>query len=729
MADLLLELVSEEIPARMQRKAAGDLKTLLTDSLVDNGLTYEAAREFWTPRRLCLDIRGLTARSRDRQELRKGPSVKASEAAIAGFLRATGLNDISQAEIVADAKKGNYYTATLTHPGRTAQEIIAQTLPEILTKFPWPKSMRWGEASQDNSLAPRWVRPLHAILCLFSTEAGQSEVIDFEFAGVRSGRSTYGHRFLSANTAFSVRDVQDYQAKLLAENVVLDGDRRKDIILNDAHNLCFANGLELVEDEALLEEVSGLVEWPQVLMGKFDESFLTIPPEIIRLTIRANQKCFVTRKSGQKRNLANHFILVSNLQATDGGAEIIKGNERVVRARLSDALYFWQTDQTDLPDLASLREPAQHFNLNLAKPLDQRMARLVSLNVTFHAKLGTQGARVERLVKLAELIVSRIDADPLLARRAALLAKADLQTDAVGEFPELQGLMGSRYALLQGEEDAVAQAIEEHYKPQGPSDKVPTAPISVALALADKIDILTGFWTINEKPTGSKDPYALRRAALGVIRLCLARDWHINLLPLFEASLQNYADQGIETTANIKTIAHSLLQFIHERLRVYLKEEGARHDAIEAVLNQTQDDLLQVARRVEALIVFMQSPEGENILTGTKRAMNILMAEEQNDQVIALQQPDPSLFVTAQEHTLFAALKQVKEQIDTHINKGDFAGALGSLNVLHAPIDAFFEHVLVNDENIDIRNNRLILLAQIRAITTQLADFSKPVFK
>jgi len=730
MANLLLELFSEEIPARMQRKAAGDLKKILTDALVDNGLTYEAAREFWTPRRLVIDLRGLTSASRTREEVRKGPSVKAPQQAIAGFLRNAGLSDISQAEIVQDAKKGDYYVATIAHPGRKAQEIIAEILPQILRAFPWPKSMRWGLTNQ--SPAARWVRPLHTIICLFGLDNGESEIIDFEFAGVRSGRITYGHRFLSDNSPLSVRDVQDYQDKLLAAKVVLDGERRKDMILTDARNLCFASGVELVEDEALLEEVSGLVEWPQILMGRFDENFLSMPPEIIRLTIRANQKCFVTRpqafseKGAQSHALSNHFILVSNLQAPDDGEQIIKGNERVVRARLSDALYFWQTDQADLPDLSGLEEAARFFDLDLAKPLDQRMARLAKLNVTFHAKLGTQGARVQRIGALTEMIAPRIGANPSLAKRAALLAKADLQTDAVNEFPELQGLMGYHYALLQGEEQEVARAIEEHYKPQGPSDKVPTTPICVALALADKIDMLAGFWIIDEKPTGSKDPYALRRAALGVIRLCLARDWHIALLPLFEAALQNYVAQGIENSSNTKNIALSLLQFLHERLRVYLKEEGARHDAIEAILDHSQDDLLQVARRVEALIAFIQTPEGGHLLATTRRAVNILAAEELNGHKIEeTHLPDPTLFVTAQEHTLFAALLPMKTQIQAHLEAGDFSGALRSLSSLHGDIDAFFEHVLVNDADVKIRINRLALLAQIRAITTRLADFAK----
>jgi len=728
MADLLLELFSEEIPARMQRKAGGDLKRLLTDALVASGLVYEGAREFWTARRLVLDLRGLSTRSRDHKEQRKGPSVKAPEAAIAGFLRSCGLRDISQAEICTDAKKGDYYVATLTHPGRKAEEILKEIIPQILFKFPWPKSMRWGAASQ-TSVMRRWVRPLHSILCLFGSDVDGWEVIDFEFGGLRSGCMTSGHRFLSKNVMIHVRDARDYQAKMFEQKVVLECERRKDIILADARNLCFAKGVELVEDEALLEEVSGLVEWPQVLMGCFDARFLSIPPEMLRLTIRANQKCFVTRHSRDSQSLSHHFILVSNIEAADGGAEIIKGNERVVRARLTDALYFWQTDQADLPDLAALEGVSSQFELDLSKPLDQRMARLVKLDVTFHAKLGTQAARVKRIAVLAEHIAVLVGADPSWVRRAAHLAKADLQTDAVGEFPELQGLMGRYYARLQGEAEDVAKAIEDHYKPQGPNDSVPTAPVSVALALADKIDMLVGFWVIEEKPTGSKDPYALRRAALGVIRLCLAREWNIHLLVLFDLALKNYVAQGITIKAQEQDIALSLLQFLHERLRIYLKEEGARHDAIEAILTPFQDNVLQAARHVEALIAFIQTPEGDNLLAGTRRAVNILAAEEKSGNKIGADSLDPALFVTTQEQALFLALEQVKSKTHSHLDAGDFSGALGVLSELRLKIDDFFEHVLVNDEERAIRANRLALLAQIRAVTTMLADFSKLTLK
>lgn len=761
MPDLLLELFSEEIPARMQRKAAGDLKKIVTNRLVDCGLVYEAAREYWTPRRLTLDIRGLTPRSKDVHEERKGPSVKAPEQAIAGFLRSAGLNDISEAEIVSDPKKGDFYVAKIVKKGRSAEEIIADIMPDIIRSFPWPKSMRWGSQSADKN-ALHWVRPLKNILCVFGPENADTEVIPFEINGLTSNNITYGHRFLSDGQPIEVKRFDDYVTRLEQEKVILDADRRKEIILADANNLCFAKGLVLVEDDALAEEVSGLVEWPVVLMGEFEESFLAIPPEIIQLTIRVNQKCFVTRKQGTDTGLSNHFILVSNIAAPDGGKEIARGNGKVVRARLSDALYFWQTDQHNLPDLPQLKLSADKLELDLKKPLDQRMARLDHLNVTFHAKLGTQGARVERIAALAVAIAPLVGADPALAKRAALLAKADLQTEAVGEFPELQGVMGHKYALLQNEDESVAQAIEDHYKPQGPTDRIPREPVSIAVALADKIDTLVGFWLIDEKPTGSKDPFALRRACLGVIRLLLVRDWTIHLLPIFKQAIGLLSRHTIERalvayerklstekaretdaaedfsnavrmeeskleyefSAKSEPVLLDLLSFFHERLKVYLKDEGARHDAIEAVLTNDADDLLQVARRVEALISFINTDDGENLLAGSKRAFNILEAEIKKSTKIA-DNVDPELLIEAEEKTLYEAIGKTEKATQSHIDAGDFSGALLSLANLRQPVDAFFEKVLVNDENHAIRANRLALLMRIRSFMCKVADFSK----
>lgn len=802
MPDLLLELFSEEIPARMQRKAAGDLKKMITDGLVEAGLTYEAATAYWTPRRLALDIRGLTVRSKDVHEDIKGPSVSAPEQAIQGFLRKAGLSDVSQAHVHSDPKKGDFYVAHLTKPGRAAEEIVADLVPQTIRNFPWPKSMRWGAASaKPGSL--RWVRPLQSILCTFGPETEETQVIDFDVDGIKSGNVTYGHRFLSDGQAIKVRRFEDYVEKLEKAFVVLDAERRKEIISQDARNLAFASGLELVEDDGLLEEVSGLVEWPVVLMGEFEEEFLAIPPEVIRLTIRANQKCFVTRpsirpfgatqddasrlaspapqhegrgalsphpeearsavsKGEEIQALSNKFILVSNVAARDGGTEIAYGNGKVVRARLSDALYFWHTDQHDLPDLDKLVASAQKFGLDLKKPLDQRMARLDALNVTFHAKLGTQGARVERIRELASQIAPLVGADLTLATRAAVLAKADLQTEVVGEFPELQGAMGRKYALLQGEDAAVAAALEEHYKPQGPSDVVPKDPVSVAVALADKLDTLVGFWTIDEKPTGSKDPYALRRAALGVIRLLLSQEWKFPLLPLFRSAfaalqegqvqrklrefeaklatensgdvdgeqdvdnaLANYEKEiRAEAEASSGPVLADLLSFFHDRFKVHLKEEGARYDAIDAVLTPEADNLLLVARRLEALIVFINEEDGKNLLAGTKRAANILAAEEKKGTKIT-DRVDAGLLREAEEKALFEAVTLASREAEEAIAREDFNGAMRALAKLRGPVDTFFDKVLVNDEDESVRANRLALLDQIRAATGKVADFSK----
>ncbi len=761
MPDLLLELFSEEIPARMQRKAAGDFKKMITDGLVEAGLTYEATTAYWTPRRLTLDVRGLTVRSKDVHEDVKGPSVTAPEQAIQGFLRKAGLTDVSQAHVHSDPKKGDFYVAHLTKPGRAAEEIIAELVPQTIRNFPWPKSMRWGAASSKPG-ALRWVRPLQSILCTFGPETEETVVVEFDVDGIKSGNVTYGHRFLSDGQAIKVRRFDDYVEKLEKAFVVLDAERRKEIISQDAHNLVFASGLELVEDAGLLEEVSGLVEWPVVLMGEFEEEFLAIPPEVIQLTIRVNQKCFVTRKQGETEALSNKFILVSNIAARDGGTEIAYGNGKVVRARLSDALYFWHTDQHDLPDLDKLLASGEKFDLDLKKPLDQRMARLDALNVTFHAKLGTQGARVERIRELASQIAPLVGADPALAARAAVLAKADLTTEVVGEFPELQGAMGRKYALLQGEDESVATALEEHYKPQGPSDFVPKNPVAVAVALADKLDTLIGFWAIDEKPTGSKDPFALRRAALGVIRLVLSQDWKFPLLPLlrsayaslkegqvqrklreFEAkladeksgdvdgeqdvdnALRNLETQArAEIEANAEPLLADLLSFLHDRFKVHLKEDGARHDAIDAVLTSDADNLLLVARRLEALIVFINEEDGKNLLAGTKRAANILAAEEKKGTKVAAH-VDAALLKLDEEKALYAAVNLAAQEAEEAIVREDFGGAMLALAKLRGPVDTFFEKVLVNDEDENVRANRLALLEQIRTATSKVADFSK----
>ncbi|SIP98639.1 glycyl-tRNA synthetase beta chain [Rhizobium sp. RU35A] len=713
MPDLLLELRSEEIPARMQRKAAGDLKKLVTDALVEAGLTYEGAREYWTPRRLTLDIRGLTARSADQREEIKGPSTKAPEQAVQGFLRKAGLAAVSEAQVVSDPKKGDFYVAVVTKPGRPAEEIIGEVMPGIIRAFPWPKSMRSGAASMPKGMrfggidgkgseSLRWVRPLQSIVCLFGPEHDETQVIPFEVDGIVASNITYGHRF-HAPDAITVRRFDDYVTSLEKAKVMLDAERRKDVILHDARDLAFASGLDLVEDEGLLEEVCGLVEWPHVLMGTFEEEYLAIPAEIIRLTIKTNQKCFVTRRQGGE-GLSNRFILISNIEAKDGGQEIIHGNGKVVRARLSDAKHFWTRDQGNLPDLDTLKAAAEKFGLDLKKPLDQRMAKLDALNVTFHAKLGTQGQRVARIRALAAKLAPLVGADPALVDRAVVLAKADLRTEAVGEFPELQGLMGRKYAVLQGEPDEVAAAIEDHYKPQGPSDRLPEGKVGLTVALADKLDTLVGFWSIDEKPTGSKDPYALRRAALGVVRILMERKVRLRLL-----SIIGDAD---------------LLSFFHDRLKVYLRDMGARHDLIDAVLTPAADDLLLVARRVEALTAFITSEDGKNLLAGTKRATQLLAAEEKKGAVVADGVSDELLMLEA-EKALYTAVRAASAKASDAIVQEDFRSAMEALSTLRGPVDRFFEEVLVNDENPAIRANRLALLYAVREATGTVADFSK----
>ncbi|MBB2754263.1 UNVERIFIED_ORG: glycyl-tRNA synthetase beta chain [Rhizobium aethiopicum] len=724
MPNLLLELRSEEIPARMQRKAAGDLKKLVTDALVEAGLSYEGAREYWTPRRLALDIHGLTARSADVREERKGPRTDANEKAIEGFLRGAGLSSVSEAQVISDPKKGDFYVAVISKPGRAAEEIVAEVMPGIIRDFPWPKSMRWGTASSRPG-ALRWVRPLQSIICTFGPEHEETVVIPFEIDGITASNVTYGHRF-HAPEPITVRRFDDYAASLEKAKVILDAERRKDIILHDARDIAFANGLELVEDEGLLEEVSGLVEWPQVLMGSFEEDYLSIPSEIIRLTIKTNQKCFVTRKQGEE-TLSNRFILVSNIQAHDGGKEIVHGNGKVVRARLSDALHFWKRDQGDLPDLETLNASAARFGLDLQKPLDQRMAKLDALDVTFHAKLGTQGARVARIRALAGELAKITGADTALTDRAAVLAKADLRTEAVGEFPELQGLMGRKYAGLQGENASVAAAIEDHYKPQGPSDRVPADRVAITVALADKLDTLIGFWAIGEKPTGSKDPFALRRAALGVVRILLERNVRLPLLKLMsQTSLlaKTSGDAVFAFAADPAETFFDLLSFFHDRLKVYLRDQGARHDLIDAVLTSDADDLLMVARRVEALTAFITSEDGKNLLAGTKRATQLLAAEEKKGTVIA-DGVSAALLKLDAEKELFAAISSASKEAADAVAGEDFRSAMAALSKLRGPVDRFFEDVLVNDEDAAIRANRLALLRLIRQATGTVADFSK----
>jgi len=710
MPDLLLEFRSEEIPARMQRRAAEDLKKLVTDALVERGFLYEGAKAFSTPRRLALHIAGLPARGEAVREERRGPRVGAPEAAVQGFLKGAGLASLDEAQRITDPKKGEFYLAVIERPGRETLDVLAELLPEIIRSFPWPKAMRWGAASAQSG-ALRWVRPLQSIVATFGPETETPEVVPFAVSGIAAGTVTYGHRFLAPGP-IEVRRFDDYIQALERAKVILDADRRKDVILHDARDLAFARGLDLVEDEGLLEEVSGLVEWPVVLMGSFDDAFLDIPAEAIRATIRANQKCFVLRKSGSE-DLAPAFILVSNLLASDGGQAITAGNERVVRARLSDAKFFWETDK--------------------AIRLEDRLPKLDS--IVFHEKLGTQGERIARIAALAKELAPLVGADPALAERAARLAKADLVTEMVGEFPELQGLMGRKYAALQGEHGSVCAAIEEHYKPVGPSDRVPSDPVSIAVALADKLDTLVGFWFINEKPTGSKDPYALRRAALGVIRIIVENGLRLKLtehaFDAYKRLVSAVTKEETESEAFSRIFNSSdgnLLAFFADRLKVYLRDQGARHDLIDAVFALPgQDDLLMVVRRVEALQAFLETEDGKNLLAGVKRASNILRIEEKKDGRAYDAAPDSALAASGEpaERALAEALTGAAATASHAIANEDFAGAMRALSTLRAPVDAFFQDVTVNAPDPGLRENRLLLLNALRAATRAVADFSK----
>ncbi|MBX6425007.1 MAG: glycine--tRNA ligase subunit beta [Variibacter sp.] len=741
MPDLLLELLSEEIPARMQARAADDLKKLVTDRLVDAGLVYEGARAFATPRRLALWVQGLPVMQPAVREERRGPRVGAPEKAIEGFLKSAGLTSIEQAKIERDAKKGAFYVAVIERPGRATIDLLAEILPDVIRTFPWPKSMRWANGSLN------WVRPLHSIVATFGPETEEPDIVPFAVDGIAAGDITRGHRFL-APEPFAVRRLDDYVAKLERAKVVLDAARRQEIILADAKNLAFAQGYELVEDAGLAAEVAGLVEWPVVLMGAFDESFLSIPPEVIRTTIRNNQKCFVLRKPDG--SLAPRFILVANTEPADGGRAIVAGNERVIRARLADAKFFYETD--------------------LKTPLERRLPKLKE--IIFHEKLGTQAERVERIERLARELAPAVGADPDKAARAARLAKADLVTEMVGEFPELQGLMGKYYALAQGEEESVASALEEHYKPLGPSDRVPTDPVAVAVALADKIDTLVGFWAIDEKPTGSKDPYALRRAALGVIRIVLENALRLNLQPILwrhfasvrrdealaeavaaleplQRDIEALSASDIELAIKLEVLisrsgtahvmrgslvqahsdlgeAGSLLAFFADRLKVQLREQGARHDLVDAVFAlEGQDDLLLIVRRIEALARFLDSEDGKNLLAGYKRATNIIRIEEKKDGRTYAGAPRAELYDQAEERELAAAIAEAKREAEAAVAREDFEQAMQAIARLRPFVDAFFDKVTVNVDMPARRENRLKLLNEIREATRAVADFSK----
>lgn len=683
MPDLLIELFSEEIPARMQGKAADDLKKRITDGLVEAGLTYGGAVALSTPRRLTLALEGLLAESPTVREERKGPKVGAPEKAIEGFLRGAGVT-MDQLE-ERDTPKGAVYFATIEKPGRPAAAIIAEVLANTIRNFPWPKSMRWGAGSL------RWVRPLHSILCILTNEAGEAEVVDLDIDGITSGNTTEGHRFMGEGR-FAVTSFEDYSLKLKRNHVVLDPVERAEAIWQDATNQAFASGLEVVEDKGLLKEVAGLVEWPVVLMGAIDEEFLELPPEVLQTSMKEHQKFFSVKNP--KTGRIEKFITVANRETKDQGATILAGNQKVLSARLADAKFFWTND------------------LRVAKSGMEAWTDQLS-NVTFHNKLGTQAARIDRIAALAREIAPVLGVDADLAAQAAKVAKADLSSEMVYEFPELQGLMGRYYAAAAGLPAEVSATCEEHYSPLGPSDDVPTAPVSATVALADKIDTLTGFWAIDEKPTGSKDPFALRRAALGVIRLVLENGVRGGLVDVFAKGYEG-ADSA------------DLLSFFHDRLKVYLKDEGLRHDVIDACLTMPgNDDLTLLVKRARALGAFLQTDDGENLLQGYKRANNILSQAETKDGVEYSFGADVKYSEGDEEKALFAALDQAEAAITPAMQAEDFEAAMTAMAALRAPIDAFFEGVQVNSDNEVVRRNRLNLLNRIRQICGGVADLTR----
>ena len=743
MADLLIELFSEEIPARMQARARDDLKSMVTNGLVDAGLTYASAGAFSTPRRLVLAVEGLTAESAAVREDRKGPSATAPQAAIDGFLRSTGLT-LDQLDRRAD-KKGETLYAVIEKPGRAASAIIAEVLEATIRNFPWPKSMRWGNGTL------RWVRPLHSILCQLTDEAG-STVVPLSVDGIASGNTTRGHRFMGPGV-ITVSGFDDYSTKLKRAFVVLDSDERAAAILQSAQNMAFAAGMELVPDAGLLAEVAGLVEWPVVLLGRIDDAFLGLPPEVLQTSMREHQKFFSVRNPKTAR--IEGFVTVANVETADHGATILAGNQKVLSARLSDARFFWEND-------------LRVARAGMGEWLDGLKT------VTFHNKLGSQSDRITRIAALAREIAPMVGADPDLAYQAATLAKADLRSAMVGEFPELQGLMGIYYARAAGLPEAVALAARDHWKPKGESDTVPTDSVSVAVALADKIDTLTGFWAIDEKPTGSKDPFALRRAALGVIRLVLGNGVRASVVGIsrfafFAHNMQKSADgsqaraieaqtilerlrdysQGLEleireaalrmqldgddfwagfSEISEDTYGHraNLLAFFHDRLKVTLRDQGISHDIIDACLAMPgNDDLTLLVNRARALSDFLKTPDGPNLIQGYKRANTILAQAEAKDGVEYSYGADPKFAETDEERALFTVLDHAEPLITHAMKSEDFATAMTAMATLRAPIDGFFNTVQVNTDNQITRRNRLNLLHRIRTICAGVADLTK----
>ena len=762
MPDLLIELFSEEIPARMQTRAAADLQKLVTNGLVEAGLTYASAAAFSTPRRLTLTLEGMLDASPAVVEERKGPKADAPEKAIEGFLRGAGVTRDQLEE--RDTPKGKILFARINKPGRPAAEIIAEVLEQTIRNFPWPKSMRWGSGSL------KWVRPLHSIVCVMSAEDG-AQIVPLEVDGITSGDITFGHRFLAPD-AIKVTGFEDYEAKLARANVVLRADARAETIWNDATNVAFASGMEVVEDAGLLAEVAGLVEWPVVLMGNIADDFLGLPAEVLQTSMKEHQKFFSVRNP--KTGRIEKFITVANRTTADNGATILAGNEKVLSARLADAKFFWEND------------------LRVAQSEDGMATWVKALeNVTFHNKLGTQAELIERMAVLARELAPLVGADADEAEAAARVAKADLSSEMVYEFPELQGLMGRYYAAAAGMSDAVAAAAQEHYAPLGPSDDVPTAPVSVAVALAEKIDKLTGFWAIDEKPTGSKDPFALRRAALGVIRILVENELvfsfsavvHtsyakiinsvVNTIAVFKEHKIGSGDTAYETYSlvggldeldgglvdeilftefkgrqegvghhegtwvgddkatlrqldSVEKIKADLLSFLHDRLKVYLKDQGIRHDIIDAcIAMEGNDDLTLLVKRACALSETLKTDDGENLIQGFKRANNILTQAEEADGVEYSYGADVKFSETDEERALFKALDDAEAVITPAMEKQDFTTAMSAMATLRAPVDAFFDAVQVNSDNGTVRRNRLNLLSRIRTICTSVADLTK----
>ncbi len=707
MPELFIELRSEEIPARMQKRAAEDLHRLVTDGLAAAGLEFDEAIAHVTPRRLALSVPGLKPSTPDVNEERKGPRADAPEQAVQGFLKSAGVT-LDDCQIVEN-KKGAFYVATISKPGRPTPEVVSKLLPEVIAKFPWPKSMRWGAGNL------RWVRPLQSVITTFN-----GKTVPFEIGGLNSGNKTVGHRFMS-KSQITVKGLKDYIYNLHLANVVVDAGERADIIRSDARKLTARHRLQLVKDEALIQETAGLVEWPVVLIGEFDKAFLDVPAEVIITSIKSHQKCFALRdKSG---DLANRYLLVANLIANDGGKKIVEGNNRVIAARLADAKFFWDMDRKT--------------------SLEDRLPQLDS--ITFHARLGTQRQRIERIERLAGEFARIIGADVEKARLAARLCKSDLVTGMVGEFPELQGTMGGHYARKEDLGDAVAGAIADHYKPQGPSDTVPEGRVAQAVALADKMDTLVGFWMINEKPTGSKDPYALRRSALGVIRILLECDLRLlivdSLIPargrIVPANDPDTPATGPQMKAwrgqNVPGDLLDLLSFFADRLKVYLRDQGARHDLIDAVFALGgQDDLLMIVKRVNALGDFLNTEDGTTLLAGVKRATNILKIEEKKEadkpadkRIDLAGKPMPNLLVQGEEKELNRAIAAATANARKAIEAEDFEAAMRALAKLRAPVDAFFDEVTVNADDPSFRENRLKLLNMIRSVTLEVADFSR----